>query len=267
METTSQSRIQALEGQVHSLQSQLEMASGGEEGREELLSLLESERIAKAELESQLQSLRENLVVNTEVGIGKGGAGRREVGRREEGGRKRDDTTAALQAEVLSLQQKLQEVEAESKRQNRTHSQTISSLQIKLDTEKGESQQLRQSLASLSKRATGSSWSPSESSASEEVARLRGELKQREGEIQILRMEKETLAMSGASEETSTSEAARLLEEKDKEIRDLTAQLQKFHKTARDFSKIAQHSKGQSETISRLRGDLEQAEVRVHAHI
>ena len=120
---------------------------------------------------------------------------------------------------------------------------------------------LRQSLASSSKTATGSSWSPSKSSASEEVAQLRGELKQREGEIRTLRMEKETLAMSGASEGTSTSEAAHLLEEKDKEIRDLTARLQKFHKTAKDFLKIAQHSKQQSETISRLRGNLEQATV------
>ena len=63
VEITSQSRIQSLEGQVHSLQSQLEEASQDrEEGREELLSLLESERIAKAQLESQPQSLREKLL-------------------------------------------------------------------------------------------------------------------------------------------------------------------------------------------------------------
>ena len=147
------------------------------------------------------------------------------------------------------------------RRQNHAHAKAISSLQTKLTAEREDNQQLRQSLTSLSKRATSSSGSPSESSASEEVARLRGELKQREEEIHTLRMEKETLIMSGASEGTSTSETAHLLEEKDEEIRDLTEKLQKFHKTAKDFLKIAQHSKGQREMINHLRENLEQAVV------
>ena len=82
------------------------------------------EQEAKAELESQLQTLRQSLVC----------PGKQE-GRE---GRKHDE----LLAEIGCLRQKLEEAENSAKKQLQAHSKTVNSLKAKLSAEREEKQKL-----------------------------------------------------------------------------------------------------------------------------
>ena len=141
-------------------------------------------------------------------------------------GARRNLVISELQEKVSQLEKALQEKESESKKQTQVHSRTIADLQTKLSRERQQRQEILQS--------TGTKPTPTSSEASA--------------------ISPDSAAMTEA------------LREKDRTIQHLSAQLQKFEKTARDVMKITQHSKQQSGTIVALKEELERMQVHIHVH-
>ena len=200
---------------------------------------LQWEMEARVQVESELHSLKQSLVVG-----GKGEI----VGR--------NSIVADLQDKVQVLQQELKEKESDWKRQTQIQSRTISTLQTKLNTERGEKQEM---LSTKPSQFSEGSSAPSHH-VGEEIVRLKRELALKEKELTAMRAERESLTHSSATSETSSSQTE-ALKEKDRTIAQLTGQLQQFEKMVRDVAKISQHSKQQSGNVLALKGELQQTEV------
>ena len=201
---------------------------------------LQWEMEARAQVESELHSLKQSLVVS-----GKGEI----MGR--------NSIVADLQEKVQVLEQELKKKESGWKRQNYVQARTISSLQTKLNAERGEKQGILS--AKTSQFSEGSS-APSDQDG-EEIVGLKRELALKEKELTAMRAERETLTHSSAATSETSSSPTDALKEKDRTIENLTGQLHKFEKVVRDVAKISQHSKQQTEKVLALKGELQQTQV------
>ena len=223
--------LSGIEGRADSFQSR------------ELCSVLESMKTEKAKMESQLESLKECLVVNTDPATRRGGA-------------KGDDEKYGF-VKIEELYRILCEAEKSLEEQNRAHLQAVTRLQDRLNREVGEKQQ-------LSKMLKEKVWGREEEKKEEgvkEVERERHQLRQEE------HLSKEGRRGGGGGrggvEQTSAPDMTRQLQEKDAVIADLENKLQRFEETAVKLTKITRHSKDQSRLIEELKTEFKAAKVRL----
>lgn len=135
------------------------------------------------------------------------------------------DRVRELEETVDHLRRSLEEKEDGAKRQNHVQSRTISDLQHKLSRERQQREEMKKTLAENETNTSGQQNSASKPD-SPDVSALTAEIR-----------------------------------EKEKVILGLSQKLQSLDKTARDVTKIAVHSKQQSEKVVNLRQELTQAQV------
>ena len=236
---------------VHWNQSVGETGLSGMEGwgdsfqSRELLSEVMSLKLEKAKLESQLVSLKECLVVNTDPAT-------RRVGAKGE-----DEKFGSGGIEELC--RKLREAEKELEGQNRAHLHDVARLKDRLNREVGEKQQ-------LSKMLEEKVWGKKEEKEEEvkEEEKERRQLQQEECLSKEGRVGGEGGGGGrggGGAEQARTPDMTRQLQEKDVVIADLKNKLQRFEETAVRLTKISTHSKDQSRLIDELKTKLKDAEV------
>ena len=186
---------------------------------------------AKTAVEHDLNSLKQSLVVD-----GKG-----DRGKRNEVFTKLQDENSKLKESIRQLEEKLREKETDVK----VRLITFAELEQKL--EEKEADMKRQNRIQ-----------------SRFIADLQSKLSQERQQREELRQSAETGVKPSPSETPTPPDTAVLTEalrEKDRIIELNVQQLQKLEKTARDVTKIIQHSKHQSETIANLKEDLARAQV------